>query len=262
MYEAFPQNQPDSYCCVPTAASMGIDQTTAGVKRPDPENLRRSTGIPHPYGISYRAIADATADVSAIKSEARYGLSRSQVVALANSGRPWSISIWTGVTYGSDVATGYFIGGHTLDCPANNYSLFIPDGSRCTCERRTTERHNEFKIQDPGTYQKGYVRISADLLFRAAEERTRRAGTSGINVLVFPDTTDVYRMGTGSGWVRTKPGAAGAHVRRVEKRKYHVLRIVEGDPYFVNGHRSTGWYQVPAGFIRGDKLGTVNVSAP
>jgi hypothetical protein len=265
IYLGLDQDQPDSYCCVPTASSMGCDAATGGRRRPAVEALRKATGVPHPYGISYIAMTGATKEVSGVPTKARFGLTRTQTVALAASGRPWNISIWTGITAGTIRRTGSFIGGHTIYCPPLNYSVH-PAGEVCACEKRTTARHSEFRIQDPGTYAQGFVQISAELLFRAAEERTRRAGMSGINVLVFPDTTDVYREVIESGWVREKPTTESAKVRRVEQgdRPRHVRRFVTGEAWFrPDGGRSNAWAELwNGGYFRGDHLGIANVAAP
>jgi hypothetical protein len=265
IYAGSDQDQPDSYCCVPTAASMGCDAATGGRRRPAVEALRKATGVPHPYGISYIAMAGATKKVSGVPSDARFGLSRTQVVALANSGRPWNASIWAGITRYTIRRTGTFTGGHTIYCPPNGYSVH-PAGDVCTCDKQTTARHSEFRIQDPGTYSQGFVQISAELLFRAMEERSRRAGMSGCNVLVFPDTTDVYRAVIESGWIRKQPTTESGKVRRVEQgaRPRHVRRFVTGEAWFrADGGRSNAWAELWAGgFFRGDHLGIANVAAP
>jgi hypothetical protein len=261
IYPGADQDQPDSYCCVPTASSMAIDCSTAGVKRPGVEALRKATGIPHPYGISYTWMAGATIEVSNIKADARYGLSRAQVVDLAVSGRPFCISIDCRVTRYTARRTGTFTGGHTVFSPARSYSV-QPGGEVCACEKRLVTKHSEFKIQDPGTYSVGFQQWSASLLFAAAESRT---GGNGINVLVFPDTCDVYRKVTEAHWIRERPTTDSKALRRVDlgARPRHVTEIVKGEAFSVNGHTSTAWYRLAAGgYTRGDHLGTQNVSAP
>lgn len=257
-------DQPDPWCCVPTSATTGCDAATGGRKRPAVEALRKATGVPHPKGITYTAMTGATKKVAGVPTEARFGLSRSQVVSLAASGRPYCISIWAGVTVNTIRRTGSFTRGHTIFGPPNNYSVH-PQGERCTCDKLTTARHSEFRIQDPGTYQQGFVQISAELLFKAAEERTRREGLSGINVLVFPDTTDVYRAVIEAHWVRQAPTTESARLRRVEKgdRPRHIQRFVTGEAWFrPDGGRSNAWAQLAAGgYVRGDHLGTTNVVA-
>jgi hypothetical protein len=262
IYQGPDLDQPDPYCCVPTSASMACDAATGGKKRPAVEALRKATTVAHPYGISYSAIAHATAEVANVPSEARYGLSRSQVVALASSGRPFCISIDCSVTRYTARRTGTFTGGHTIYGPPMSYSNW-PGGSDCGCEKDTSTRHSEFRMQDPGTYSVGFVQWSAELLFRAAEART---GGNGINVLVFPDTTDVYRAVIEAGWVRSKPTTESAKVRRVEAgdRPRHIRRFVTGEAWFrPDGGRSTAWAELWAGgYFRGDHLGAANVAAP
>ncbi len=258
MYRPLDQDQQTAYDCVPTTSSMGCDGATAGVKRPSQLALRRATGIPYPYGISYVSMANATESVAGVKAEARYGLSRYQVMAIPQGGRDFGISIDCSVTRYTTRRTGYFTGNHTVFVPAGGYSVHVA-GDVCGCEKRTQERHSEFQVQDPGTFSVGYLQWSAELLFAAAEARTYNRG---INVLVFPDRTDVYRLGKGSGWVRSKPSSEGAHVKRVGTGKYHVLEIVWGEAWWrPDGGRSNAWYRTPAGYIRGDKLHTGNVAA-
>lgn len=262
LYLGLDQDQPDSYCCVPTSASMAIDATTGGVKRPSVHSLRNAAGVPHPYGISYIAMTGATLEVSGIRSEARFGCSRSQVVAIPVGGRGHLISISAAVTRYTARRTGTFTGGHTVYVPPGGYSVW-PGGERCGCEKATTVRHSEFRVQDPGTFSVGFQQWSAELLFRAAEARTAGAG---INVLVFPDTTDVYRKVTEAGWIRAKPTTQSTRVRRLEAgaRARHVRRIVAGEAWFrADGSRSNAWAELWAGgFFRMDHLGIHNVSAP
>jgi hypothetical protein len=262
IYQGPDLDQPDPYCCVPTSASMACDAATGGKKRPAVEALRKATTVAHPYGISYSAIAHATAAVANVPSEARYGLSRSQVVALASSGRPFCISIDCSVTVNTVRRTGSFTGGHTIYGPPRNYSVW-PGGETCACNKRTTQRHSEFRMQDPGTYSVGFVQWSAELLFRAAESRT---GGNGINVLVFPDTTEVYRKVVEAHWVREKPTTESKRLRRVEvgDRPRHVDKFVTGEAWFrADGGRSTAWAELAGGgYSRGDHLGVANVARP
>lgn len=251
LYMAADQDQPDSWCCVPTTASMIVDASTAGVKRPPVEALRADTGIPHPLGISYGSIAGAVEHVSNVQLQPRYGLTRSEVVNLANSGRPFGISVeMSRLGYSQS-------GGHTIFVATNGYSVW-PGGETCACEKRTNVRHSEYRIQDPGTWRVGYKQISADRLHGAAEART---GGNGINVLVGLDTTDVRRKAVAKGACRKSPSTKANPTRAIQVGKvYEVQEIVEGEPWWrKNGGRSTAWYLTGAGdFIRGDKLGGVN----
>jgi hypothetical protein len=262
IYPGADQDQPDSYCCVPTSASMAIDASTGGRKRPAVEALRKATGVPHPNGISYIAMTGATEEVSGVKSEARFGCSRSQTVAISSGGRGHAISISAAVTRYTARRTGTFTGGHTVYVPPGGYSVW-PGGERCACEKATTTKHSEFRVQDPGTYSVGFQQWSAELLFKAAEARTNG---SGINVLVFPDTTDVYRKVTESGWIRSKPTTESAKVRQITEtdRARHIRRFVTGEAWFrPDGGRSTAWAELwNGGFFRGDHLGAANVAAP
>lgn len=259
-------DQPDSYCCVPTAAVTGCEACTGGRKKPEVHDLRRATGVEHPNGISYVAMTEAIEKVTGLKTYASFGLSETAIVKLANSGKPWLASIWTGTTRNTIRRTCYCSLGHTLFCPANNYKVFIPDGTVCDCEKKIKTRHSEFIYQDPGTFSQGFVRMSAELMFKAMKERTRQAGGSGCNVLVFPDTTDVYRKVVENHWVRQAPTTQSKKLRRVRigDRPRHIKRFVIGEPWFrPDGGRSTAWAEYAAGgFGRPDHLGSFNVARP
>jgi hypothetical protein len=89
---------------------------------------------------------------------------------------------------------------------------------------------------------------------------------SGCNVLVFPDTTDVYRKVAEDHWIRSKPTTQSARVKRVEvgDRPRHVMRFVKGEPWLrPDGGWSTAWALLASGgYSRADHLGIANVARP
>lgn len=258
MYLPVDQDQPDSYCCVPTTASMIVDHGSAGMKRPAVERLRQATGVPHPNGISYLDIEAAVQQVANVDLQSRFLVAEGTAAIVAASGRSFGISIDASVTRYTARRTGTFTGGHTVY--VRGYSVW-PGGGPCACEKKSSLRHSEFTVQDPGTFSVGFQQWSASLLLKAAQSRT---GGRGINIIVGLDTTDVWRKRVKPGYVRESPSTGAKALRRIEDRPYNVVEIVNGESYTTPaGHTSTGWYRIAAGgFIRGDRLGTVNVEKP
>lgn len=261
LYRALETDQPNSYTCVDTTTVHIIDESTGAVKRPDPLDIRKATGKAWNVGLTYGEAAEAAEEVSNVDIDPEYGVTPAIVIANTTSGEPMGISIDLAVTAGTECQTGFATkGGHTMYLPAKAYSLW-PGGDPCACEKHTTIKHNEFRYQDPGTYRAGYRQISAELLFRAAKSRTNG---NGINLLVGLDTMNVWRrrVKTGSAWSR--PTRQSTRTRSIPNRPIHVIRIVEGQPYWrKDGSRTTAWYETAAGdFIKCDRLDYRNVEAP
>lgn len=262
-YRGLDQDQPNSYDCVPTATSMGVDGATAGVKRPDPKKLREAAGVPYPRGMSYLDMEEAVREVCGMEVQARFLIDMDAVVMASQGGHDQDVSIDLAVTAGTDCQTGNATsGGHTLSLPRKALRQH-PGGFVCNCDKHSTAKHPEFVYQDPGTWSVGYRRISGDLL---EEAMLSRNGDRGVNALVFPDTTDVYRRVVLTAYGRQAPSTKAKRLRRLEKgRLIHVIRMVQGEKWLRSDGKtySTAWYLTQAGdYVKGDRLSTKNEAKP
>lgn len=257
------QNQPDSISCVPTATSIGVDQATAGKKKPSVHALRAAEGD-FSGGMSYLQMTDATEKVAGVQSKAMYDVSTTNAHAIVEAGHPtvWSIDTTVTAPYAA-VRTGTFRGGHSIHVPGGAGIVFEPDGDYCPCEKHIKTRHGEYTYEDPGTYSVHYRRISAELLHRAAKVRGGYAD-GGVNLLVLPDVAYVKRKVTKAGYLRRGAPSTAAHSSaRVDVGQVVTLKQpVKGQRWRrSDGTYTDGWWELIDGrFIRADMVGVTNVA--
>lgn len=261
MYLPPASDQPDSYSCVPSADGDAVDQATGGIRHPSVKAIRASVGSAWNAPMSYVEMTEANPKTAGIASWAKYSVATTDALQIVEAGHPTLWSIDTNVTAPyPDVRTGSFRGGHTILVPAGGYTVFQPDGDRCTCEKHITTRHGEYTYQDPGTYSVGYRRISAALLYKAA---LARADNGGVNILVLPDVTNVRRKVVKGGYIREKPTTAShTRGRRETGDIVTLVQPVRGSRWTrSDGSYSTCWWEMvdDRGYLRGDKLGRVNL---
>lgn len=259
MYLAPATSQQDSISCVPESTRHGVNQCTAGGKDPSAYSLRKAVGD-FSGGMSYIQMTEATPKAAGVQSWAKYGIEPVDAKAIVEAGHPTVWSIDTAVTRPYSIRTCYCNIGHSIHIPAGAFTVFQPDGDRCTCEKRITTRHGEYTMQDPGT-SAGYRRISASLLYKAA---LTRAGNGGVNILVLPDVTHVRRRAksTATGSIRARAdGSSRSRGSIVPGRRYDIARPVRGTRYRIGSRYAHGWFELEdaKGFIRADKLNVVNV---
>lgn len=234
--------------CVDASTVMAIDRATVGRIRSTPDKIRREVGV-YSRGITYGEAAEATMELYGVKLTPMHLETRGELRDLVRGGRGCLVSIHTIVTRPTSRRTNYFIGWHSVYC--NDYEFV--EGVVCQCELRTKIGHGEFVIDDPGTTSAGYLRWSADLVYRAAERRT---GGDGINVLATRDTEGVARKCIGRGKLRAKPDQKSASKGPlIVDKLYAVIATTNGGEWDRDsGGTGDGWHRTEFGHIRGEAL--------
>ena len=143
--------------------------------------------------------------------------------------------------------TNFYTGLHQVF--VSEYAWWGKEGETCECEKRTKTAHAEFRVEDPGTTSVGYLWWSAELVYKAAESATAKSGTTGIWILVAPDTEEVMRKCVAAGKARRKPEVTSPATRQlVVGTLYNVVRTLNGGPWKRDdGTLGTGWCQTAKG---------------
>jgi hypothetical protein len=231
--------------CVPCVTRKLIRRATTDAKAPSTATVRAKSGAPSTRGLTYGEAATAGAAFG-VKLIPSYGNSRDEVFDLADAGHGFGISIDCSVTVHTARATGGFTGDHTV---YDHDVRHCPAGGTCKCEKESAARvHNEYLIEDPGNSSQGYLWWSADLVYRAAEARTRdRNGIShGINLLVGPDTEGALVKAVLGATLREQPDrTAKAMGKLVVGRTYKGRRTRTGTNWKrPNGSIANGWREI------------------
>ncbi len=227
------------YDCVPTVTGRLVNRVTVDARNTEHDDIRRAIGFWTLRGMSYLEAENAAAKFG-VNLAARYGLSRTQVVDLADAGHAYGLSIDTSITAHTTRRTNDFIGPHTVFTVDSNE---WPGGEPCACEKQSSARHQEFTIDDPGTTTAGYLQWSADLAFRAAEART---GGNGINVLAAPDTEQVTWTAIAAGRIHDTPSATGKDLGPVVIGRKYIGGVTQNGGTWTraDGTTGNGWVHV------------------
>lgn len=204
--------------CVAAVTSDLVERATAGRIRPTHADIRKwvlahgggRDRFGNVRGLTLKEGADAAKALYGVTLTALTGQSRDQVKNTVGNGRGAGASIDARVTvhtsrrtndYGADQTK---MAGHLIYLHQYRWN---PGGLACECEKRASYAHGEYLVEDPGTTTAGYLWWSADLVYRAAEQRT---GNNGIQLLAAPDTEGVGWVCTVATTVRKAPSSTAA----------------------------------------------------
>lgn len=234
--------------CVAATGTMLVDRATVGRLRIPPAVIRRATGDTS-GGLSYSQLADAVVNLTDgdVLLSVRRLDTRGQLRDLVASGRGVGFIGSAAVTRYTSRRTNSFTGLHSWMIAAY---VWVP-GGECACEAKIPTAHAEYAVEDPGTTSAGWLRWSADLVYRTAE------AAGDIWTISTRDTEGTSRVAIGVGKVRATPSITAKALRPIEKgRTYNVVETVRGGRWSrPDGTYGIGWHRIAAGgYIRGSAL--------
>jgi hypothetical protein len=205
---------------------MGADRSTVGAIRVSHADIRAASGQAS-GALSYPVAVAATQKATGVRGEVHVWVPPVNAWALLVAGHALTVSIDTHATAGTKFATNHFLGGH---------SVFA---------NHVVRANSTVIVKDPGRTTSPFEAWPWALLVKAAE---LRSGNRGMNLIVWPDTEGVTRLGVTGQFYAQPDGTSAKKGSVVPTRPYTVTGTTNGGGWpRAGGGTSKGWHKTSAG---------------